>query len=90
MTFPTITTLRKTGWSLAAALLALPAIGMAAGWGFNWGPGDFLAAALLLAGAGAGLELAARLPARARVLAAAGVIAALSLIWVELAAGIAS
>jgi hypothetical protein len=80
-------TARKTGWGLAAALLLAAGLGTAGGV-MRWGPGDFLAAVLLFGAAGLGLELAARLPQRQRPVAAVGVIAALLLIWAELAVGI--
>lgn len=54
-------TLHKAGLSLAAALLLLPAIAMLFTNEMSWGPGDFLAAALILGGVGLGLEGAARL-----------------------------
>lgn len=79
---------RKLGWSMAALLLLAPAVAMVFSTQVNWGPGDFAAAALLLGGTGLGLELAARLPARARLIAAAAVAGAALLIWVELAVGI--
>lgn len=82
-------TIRKAGWSLAAALLALPAIAMQFTSEMNWGPGDFLAAALLLGTTGIVLEIAAALPrrqwrSRGTVLA----VAMLLLVWAELAVGI--
>jgi hypothetical protein len=83
-------TARKIGWSLAALLLLMPAFGMAFSTGFDWGPGDFLAAALLIGITGLGLELAARLPGRTRLVAAAAVIGTMLLIWAELAVGILS
>jgi hypothetical protein len=79
---------RSLGWSLAALLLLAPAVAMHFTNEVNWGPGDFAAAALLLGGAGLGLEFAVRLPARIRLLAVAAIVGASLLIWVELAVGI--
>ncbi len=81
-------TIRKAGWSLAAALLLLPAIAMQFTAEMNWGPGDFLAAALLLGGIGLALEGAARLHGRARLAVAIAALAVGVLIWLELAVGI--
>jgi hypothetical protein len=79
---------RTLGWSLAALLLLSPALGMIFSNDVNWGHGDFVAAALLLGVAGLGLEPATRTPARTRWFAAAAVLGAALLIWVELAVGI--
>ena len=57
-------TIRKTGWSLAADLLLLPALAMVFTDEMNWGPSDFLAAALLLGTTGVVLEIVAVLPRR--------------------------
>jgi hypothetical protein len=82
-------TIRKAGWSLAAALLVLPAIGMLFTREVNWGPGDFLAAALLLGATGAVLEIVAVLPRRQwRTIGMLGGLATLLLVWAELAVGI--
>jgi len=82
-------TIRRAGWSLAAAILALPAIAMQFTSAVNWGPGDFATAALLLGLSGLGLEVAAALPRRRwRGRAAVITIAALLLVWAELAVGI--
>jgi hypothetical protein len=81
-------TLRKTGWSLAAGLLLLPALAMPFTPEMNWGPGDFLAAALILGGVGLGLEGAAQFSGKARVVMALATLATGLLIWVELAVGI--
>ncbi|WP_372915520.1 hypothetical protein [Sandarakinorhabdus sp.] len=88
MTFST-STLRKTGWSLAAALLLLPAIAMQFSSEMIWGPGDFLAATLILGAVGLALEGAARLYGKVRLAAAGAALAAGFLIWLELAVGIA-
>ncbi|MBU6165218.1 MAG: hypothetical protein KGQ52_03690 [Alphaproteobacteria bacterium] len=88
MALPPATTLRRAGWGLAAAILVLPALAMPFT-AVDWGPGDFAAAALLLGLAGLGLEVAARLPRRRwRSRAALLVLAALLLVWAELAVGI--
>jgi hypothetical protein len=89
MTLPPATIIRRAGWSLAAGLLALPAIAMQFSTEVNWGPEDFLAAALLLGLTGLGLEVTAALPRRRwRGRAAVITIAALFLVWAELAVGI--
>ena len=77
-------------WGLAALVLVLPLVAMQVTDQVSWGPGDFLVAALLLAGTGLGLELAMRLfrePIQ-RWLAAGGVAFVGALIWAELAVGI--
>ena len=81
-------TLRKAGWSLAAGLLLLPAIAMLFTNEMNWGPGDFLAAALILGGVGLGLEGAARQHGRSRLAVVLAALATGLLVWVELAVGI--
>lgn len=81
-------TLRKAGWSLAAALLLAPAVAMTFSREMNWGPGDFLAAALIIGTVGAGLEGAARLQGRARLAVAVAALALGFLVWLELAVGI--
>ena len=86
---PPATRMRRAGWSLAAAILAVPAIAMQFSTEVNWGPGDFIAAALLLGLTGLALEVAAALPrARWRRGGALLAIAALLLIWAEQAVGI--
>ncbi len=80
---------RRIGWSLAAAVLLVLAVAMIFTTEVNWGAGDFLAAALLPGLAGFGLEVAARLPRqRWRRRGAVLVVAALALVWAELAVGI--
>lgn len=82
-------TIRRLGWGLAAAVLLLPAMAMQFTADVNWGAGDFLAAALLLGFTGFGMEVAARLPRRPwRRRGMLLVMAALALVWAELAAGI--
>lgn len=86
--------LRPAGWSAAAFLLLLPMVGMVfedrLHWGVNWTAGDFLAAAVLLGGTGAALEVAVRLSGnlayRAGAFVAVG--AALVLVWANLAVGL--
>lgn len=81
--------IRKAGWSLAASLLLLPAIAMQFTAEMNWGPGDFLAAALLLGTTGVILEIVAVLPRRQwRTMGMLGGLAMLLLVWAELAVGI--
>jgi hypothetical protein len=81
--------IRKAGWSLAAGLLLLPAIAMQFTAEMNWGPGDFLAAALLLGTTGVILEIVAVLPRRQwRTMGMLGGLAMLLLVWAELAVGI--
>jgi hypothetical protein len=81
---------RVAGWGLAALILLLPAVAMLVTGEVAWGPGDFLAAAILLGGAGLSLELVVRVtrPGAARWAAGAAVLAALLLVWAELAVGI--
>lgn len=77
-------------WSAIVALLLLPAVAMRFTAEINWGPEDFAAAAVLLGSAGLALEMAFRLlttPLR-RIMAAGAILAALLLVWVELAVGI--
>jgi hypothetical protein len=82
--------LRRTGWSLAAALLALPAIAMQFTSEVNWSPGDFLFAGLVFGMVGGLFELAAR--ASRNVAYRAAVVAAVACgflqLWITLAVGI--
>lgn len=86
--------LRPTGWALAAILLLLPMVGMLfesrLHWGVNWTARDFLAAAVLLGGTGAALEVAVRLSGNLAWRAGAfiGIGAALVLVWANLAVGL--
>ena len=77
-------------WGAIVALLALPAVAMQFTREVNWGPGDFVAAAVLLGLTGLGLELAARAPIgrAARFFAAGLVLLALLVIWAQLAVGL--
>lgn len=89
----TTDSLRRPALILAvatAALLLVPAVAMRYTHEVDWGPGDFVVAAVLLYGAGlTAVVLARRLPGRTnRVLAVGGVLLALALVWVELAVGI--
>lgn len=84
-------TLRIAGWSLAAMLLALPAIAMRAGIeGVHWTAGDFVFAGVLFAVVGGLFELAARasrtIAYRAAVLVA--VASGFLQLWITLAVGI--
>jgi hypothetical protein len=51
---------RLVGWSAALLVLLLPFAAMQFSPGVNWSPGDFMLMAVLLGGAGLGLELAFR------------------------------
>ena len=51
---------RIAGWGFALALLLTPAIAMQVSREWNWGPGDFLVAAILIGGVGLGVEWAVR------------------------------
>jgi hypothetical protein len=75
-----------------ALLLLVPLVAMRFTREVDWGPGDFLAAGALLAGAGlawVGVSRRVRAPRR-RVLMKAGVALVLLLVWTELAVGIVS
>lgn len=84
-------TLRIAGWSLAALLLALPAVAMRAGVeGVQWTASDFIAAGVIFAIVGGLFELAAR-ASRSIAYRAAVVIAVASgflQLWITLAVGI--
>lgn len=84
--------LRLALWSFAGLLLLIPAIAMQFTPEVNWGKEDFIAAAVLIGGAGLGVELAVRLikSSAAMFVAIAGVLTVMLLIWVELAVGIFS
>ncbi|SMF61361.1 hypothetical protein [Allosphingosinicella indica] len=77
-------------WGSAALLLLLALVAMQFTPEVQWGAEDFLAAALLIGGAGALIELAIHRTRRGRmrVLLIAAVAAAFLLIWAELAVGI--
>jgi hypothetical protein len=82
--------LRIAGWSLAAGLLALPAVAMQFTDEVDWSAGDFLFAAIVFAIVGGLLELAARASASLayRVGAAMAVATGFLTIWITLAVGI--
>lgn len=74
---------------LALALLAVPLVAMQLSADVNWTPGDFVAAAVLLLGLGAAIEMAIRY-APSRAMRAAGValaLAAFVFVWAMLAVG---
>ncbi|HEX2545750.1 MAG TPA: hypothetical protein VHL79_12770 [Ramlibacter sp.] len=80
--------LRVAGVTLL--LLLVPAIGMQFTKSVSWGPIDFLAAGALIFLAGAAIVVARRRiaqPAR-RLMAVAGIVLALLLVWAELAVGL--
>lgn len=83
---------RTLGWGAAGAILLLPVLGILATGEMGWGPGDFLAAAILLGGAGLSVEAVVRMtrPGPTRWTAVAAVLAGLVLVWAELAVGIFS
>lgn len=82
--------LRIGAWGLAAALLLLPLLAMQVSSDVNWSAGDFIAAALLLGGAGLALEATLRFVhgTKARIVVGLVVLAALPLLWAELAVGL--
>lgn len=81
----------RTGlWGGAAAVLLIPAIAMAVTDEVNWGPGDFLIMALLLAALCVAVDAAFAF-ARSRLALAVGIVISLAVflaIWAELAVGI--
>lgn len=88
---PTTTrALRIAGWSIAAGLLALPAIAMQFTEEVDWSAGDFAFAALIFGTVGGLLELAARSSASLayRVGVSAAVGCAFLQVWINLAVGI--
>ena len=82
--------LRIAGWSLAAGLLALPAVAMQFTDEVDWSGGDFLFAAIMFGIVGGLLELAARASASLayRVGAAVAIGTGFLTIWISLAVGI--
>ncbi|WP_343345138.1 hypothetical protein WJT74_11765 [Sphingomicrobium sp. XHP0239] len=83
--------LRLAGWGLVGFLIALPAIAMAAGAeGVDWNGGDFIAAAILLGGAGLVVEALVRLSRDWSYRIGAGLMTfgALFTLWSNLAVGI--
>ncbi len=87
---PSAALIRLAGWGLVAALLAAPLIAMQVTSEVNWTMFDFAAAGVLLVGAGALLELAARkLRKPVHMVVAAGIVTlAVGLIWAQGAVGI--
>lgn len=81
---------RTLGWGTAGAVLLLPAPAMLVTDEMNWGAEDFLAAALLLGAVGLAFEGAVRVVrgTTARVAVGLGLLAALLLVWAELAVGL--
>ncbi|MFB0613401.1 hypothetical protein [Aurantiacibacter poecillastricola] len=77
-------------WSMALAVLLVPAIAMQFTGEVAWGPGDFLVMAGLLLGLGAAIELAARLGIShmAKSAAAGFAVVVFLTVWAELAVGI--
>lgn len=76
---------RLAGWGFALALLLIPAIAMQVSRAWNWGPGDFLVAAILIGGVGLGVEWAVRRspdPAF-RAAAAVALVGAFLLAWIN-------
>jgi len=75
-----------------AVLLLIPAIAMQLTDAVRWGPGDFAAAAMLLAGTGIAYLVAARQLRTGRQRIAVGLALALllALVWAELAVGLFS
>lgn len=88
---PTTTrTLRIVGWSLAAALLALPAVAMQFTSEVAWNGGDFIFAGVMFGIVGGLFELAARASANIAYRAAVVIAVACGFlqIWINLAVGI--
>ncbi|MBJ3785776.1 hypothetical protein [Devosia sediminis] len=81
---------RVGGWGLAGLLLLVPLLAMQVTDAVNWGAGDFLMAAVLLAATGVGLELVIRYlrDPRHRWIAGCCVVLVAVLVWAELAVGI--
>ncbi|WP_305095835.1 hypothetical protein [Croceibacterium aestuarii] len=86
----TTRSLRIGGWSLAALLLALPAVAMQFTSEVDWTFGDFAVAGLMLAALGGVLELAARGSANLAYRAGAAIAAltAFLALWIIMAVGI--
>jgi len=77
-------------WGAIAALLLLPLVAMQFTDEVAWTGSDFVAAGVLLIGAGSLYEIAVRVTAKAahRVLIGAVLLAAVAIIWLEGAVGI--
>ena len=82
--------LRFALWGFGGFLLLPPAAAMQMTREVNWGPEDFLAAALLIGAAGLGCELVVRRAGKGLLRAAliGAVELAALLVWAELAVGI--
>lgn len=76
---------RLLGWGFAVALLLTPAIAMQVSREWNWGPGDFLIAAILIGGVGLGMEWAVHRSANPafRAAAAVALAGAFLLAWIN-------
>ena len=76
--------------ALTAMLLLVPLVAMQFTGEVNWAPGDFVAAGLLLFGAGMAYVLTARRTrtTRQKVVVGALVLAMLAVVWAELAVGL--
>ncbi len=81
---------RATYTIFALLLLATPLVAMQLTGEVNWGPGDFLAFAAMLAALGLLLEGAARIgkTTRRRALLMGGAVLVFLLVWAELAVGL--
>lgn len=83
---------RATAWvaALTATLLLVPLVAMQFSGEVNWAPGDFVAAGMLLFGAGMAYVLATRRSrtTRHKVVVGALVFAGLAVVWAELAVGL--
>ena len=82
--------MRIGAWALVPLLLLVPLVAMQFTSEVRWGIEDFAAAALLLGGAGLALEAVLRFvhDRRARIVLGMAVLAALVLVWAELAVGL--
>ena len=83
---------RIVAWGSAALLIVAPLLAMQVTDQVDWGVFDFVFAAMLIGGVGAGWELALRMTRNRawRVAIAMALAAAFLLIWAELAVGIIS
>ena len=79
---------RTALWGTFAVLLALPAIAMQFTDEVNWGPEDFLFAAVMFGMTGLELTARARFSRIGKLLAAGAIVFALLVIWAELAVGL--
>jgi hypothetical protein len=83
--FRLLTPWRMIGWGFALALLLTPAIAMQISHEWNWGPGDFLVAALLIGSVGLGVEWGVRRSSDPafRIGAAMALVGAFLLAWIN-------